>query len=137
MTSVAVFVREPQDLIEHDGKTAVRYRFDHKVRRVDGIALYGVLDHIGYEHERHGAVDLAQLLRSGHTVEIRHLYIDKNDIVRGIVPFQKLYRIVEFGNGKALVFFTPITLEMPEYFAPVRSVVVHYRNIIHHSLAAI
>ena len=78
----------------------VRHRLEHIVQRPHRVSLDGVLRHIGNENQLHLAVHSADTAGRLHTVQLRHLHIQKNNVIDRPVFFQNFQSIGEHRHLK-------------------------------------
>src|SRR5699024_6731411 len=79
----------------HGKRTVVHWLYN-KIKGVDLIAFYRILCHVCDEHDHHILVCLPDLFRRLHSVQMRHLYIQEEDIIVGLIIIHQLAPVRKF-----------------------------------------
>ena len=112
-------------------KGKIGHRLEHIVQRAHGVALDGVLGHVGDEEEHHVPVQLSDAPGRLHPVQMLHLHIQQDDVVHGAVCIQNLHPIGKFRHRKLGAVLAGIPLDVALQLFPDSRFVFHHGNADH------
>ena len=76
-----------------DAQLFIRHRLEHIIHRIHGITPDGVLCHVGHEHKHRLLIHCPDALRCRKAIQLRHLHIQKDDVIPAAVLLHELRTI--------------------------------------------
>ena len=120
-----------QDPLELQIKRIVVDGLQDVIERLHGVALYGILHHVGHEHQSHTPVNLPEGLRRLHAGHQRHLNVHEDQVVVGLVGVDELEGAGKVRDLELEMVLCGISCQaLLQYFC-IPVVVLNDRNIEH------
>ena len=110
---------------EPDGEGVVVHRLENEVQGTHGVAVDGVLGHVGHEHEHHVAVHAPQTPGGLHAVEPGHLDVQQDDVVLGRIVLQQVRAVGEEDDLEGLSGLPGVLLDVGVQLLPLLGLVLH------------